>query len=281
MRNLLPFAGAALAAYLLLCAWVFATQRAQIYFPTPASAVPGAEALWLDSQGERLKVWVVARPGPRALVYFGGNAEDVGASAGDFARAFPAHSLYLVNYRGYGGSSGRPSEAALAADALAVFDHVRARHAEVSVMGRSLGSGVAVQLASERPVGRLVLVTPFDSLVNLAKEYFRWLPVGLLLRDRYDSAGRAGRVTAPVLLVVAGEDEIVPMRRSQALAAAFRPGQARVVIAPGVGHNTLDLSPVYLDSVRGFLATADHPRNASSSNVPPTSPASSATTPAA
>ncbi len=255
MRNLMPFAGAALAAYLLLCAWVFATQRAQIYFPTPASDWPAAEALWLDSQGERIKVWVVARPGSPALIYFGGNAEDVGANIEDFTRAFPGLALYLVNYRGYGGSSGRPSEAALAADAVAVCDHVLARHAEVSVMGRSLGSGVAVRLASERPVERLVLVTPFDSLVNLAKEYFRWLPVRLLLRDRYDAAGRAHRVSAPVLLVIAGDDEIVPTRRSQALAAAFRPGQARVVIAPGVGHNTLDLSPAYLGSVRDFLTS--------------------------
>jgi hypothetical protein len=256
MRNLLPFVGVALVAYLVLCAWVFATQRAQIYFPTPASDAADAQALWLESHGERIKVWAVARPGPRALVYFGGNAEDVGANLEDFRQAFPAHSLYLVNYRGYGGSTGRPSEAALAADALAVFDHVHARHAEVSVMGRSLGSGVAVRLASERPVYRLVLVTPFDSLVSLAKEYFRWLPVGLLLRDRYDSAARAGRVAAPVLLVVAGEDEIVPMSRSQALAAAFPPGQARVVIAPGVGHNTLDLSPSYLRSVQGFLTSS-------------------------
>lgn len=256
MRNLLPFVGVALVAYLVLCAWVFATQRGQIYFPTPASDAADAQALWIESQGERIKVWAVARPGPRALVYFGGNAEDVGANLEDFRRVFPAHSLYLVNYRGYGGSSGRPSEPALSTDALAVFDHVHARHAMVSVMGRSLGSGVAVRLASDRPVDRLVLVTPFDSLVNLAKEYFRWLPVGLLLRDRYDSAGRAQKVTAPVLLVVAGQDEIIPMRRSQALAAAFRPGQARLVIAPGVGHNTLDLSPLYLESVRSFLVPA-------------------------
>lgn len=256
MRNLLPVVGIVLVAYLVLCAWVFATQRAQIYFPTPASDAAGAQALWLESQGERIKVWAVARPGPRALIYFGGNAEDVGANLEGFTHAFPAHSLYLVNYRGYGGSSGRPSEPALGTDALAVFDHVRRRHSEVSVMGRSLGSGVAVRLASERTVERLVLVTPFDSLVNLAKEYFRWLPVGLLLRDRYDSAGRAGQVVAPTLLVVAGEDEIVPLRRPQALAAAFRPGQAQVVIVPGVGHNTLDLSPLYLESVRSFLAPA-------------------------
>jgi pimeloyl-ACP methyl ester carboxylesterase len=121
-------------------------------------------------------------------------------------------------------------------------------------MGRSLGSGVAVRLASERPVTRLVLVTAYDSLVNVAKEHFRWLPVDLLMRDRYDSASRAAAIAAPVLVIVAGEDEIIPERRSQALIEAFGHRQARVVVVPGVGHNTLDLSPEYLGSVRAFLA---------------------------
>ena len=253
MRSLLPFVGAVAVTYGVLCAWVFFTQRGQIYFPTPASEHRSAQVLWLESEGERLKVWVVERAGSRALLYFGGNAEDVAGSIDLFAAAFPDRSLYLVNYRGYGGSSGQPSEAGLVADALAVFDHLQARYEYVAVMGRSLGSGVAVQLAAERPVARLVLVTAFDSLVNLAKEYFRWLPVGLLMRDRYESARRAPQVSAPVLVVIAGEDEIIPRARSDALAAAFRPGQAHVVVVPGVEHNTLDLSPGYLGSVGRFL----------------------------
>jgi pimeloyl-ACP methyl ester carboxylesterase len=253
LRGLLPFIGAVAVAYGVLCAWVFFTQRGQIYFPTPASQHPSAQVLWVESEGERIKVWVVGRAGSRALLYFGGNAEDVAGSIDLFAAAFPDRSLYLVNYRGYGGSSGRPSEAGFVADALAVFDQVRARHADVAVMGRSLGSSVAVQLAAKRPVERLVLVTAFDSLVNVAREYFRWLPVGLLMRDRYESARRAPEVSAPVLVVIAGEDEIIPRERSDALAAAFAPGQARVVVVPGVGHNTLDLSPEYLASVRAFL----------------------------
>jgi hypothetical protein len=252
LRNLLPFLGAAAVAYLALCAWVFATQRSQIYFPTPAIAHRAA-VTWIDSQGERIKVWTVPRPGRQALVYFGGNAEDVGANLGEFTAAFPSHSLFLVNYRGYGGSSGRPSEDALITDAFAVFDRVHATHADVTAMGRSLGSGVAVRLASARPVQRLVLVTPYDSLVNLAKEYFGWLPVRLLLRDRYDSLRHARGVTAPVLVVIAAEDEIVPMRRSRALADAFRPAQASVVVIEGVGHNTLDLSQQYLHGVGEFL----------------------------
>ncbi len=241
-------------AYGVLCAWVFFTQRGQIYFPTPVSEAPVAQVLWIESQGERIKVWALLRPGGRALLYLGGNAEDVAGNIELFAEAFPDRSLYLVNYRGYGGSSGRPSESGLVADALAVFDQVHAQHAEIAVMGRSLGSGIAVQLAAVRPVERLVLVTAFDSLVNVAREYFRWLPVGLLMRDRYESARRAAEVSTPVLVVIAGEDEIIPRERSEALAAAFRPGQVRVVVVPAAGHNTLDLSPQYLESVAGFLS---------------------------
>ena len=254
MRSVLPFVGALGVAFGVLCAWAFFTQRGQIYFPTPVSEAPGARALWVESQGERIKVWALTRPGGRALLYFGGNAEDVAGNVGPFAAAFPDRSLYLVNYRGYGGSSGRPSEAGLVADALAAFDHVQARHAAVAVMGRSLGSGVAVQLAAARPVDRLVLVTGFDSLVDVARAYFRWLPVGLLMRDRYDSARRAPAVSAPVLVVIAGADEIIPRERTDALAAAFARGQAQVVVVPGVGHNTLDGSPQYLQSVATFLS---------------------------
>jgi pimeloyl-ACP methyl ester carboxylesterase len=254
MRSVLLFVVAGALAYGALVAWVYFTQRAYVYFPTPTSEAPGAEVLWIESQGERIKVWTVAGPGGRALLYFGGNAEDVAWSAGVFAEAFPDRSLYLVNYRGYGGSSGRPSEAGLVADALAVFDQVQARHPHVAVMGRSLGSGVATQLAATRPVERLVLVTAFDSLVNVAGEYFRWLPLRWLMLDRYESALAATKVSAPVLLVIAERDEIIPRGRSDALSRAFGPGQAQMVVVPQVGHNTLDMAPEYLDSVRRFLS---------------------------
>ena len=254
LRSVLPLAGAVALGYGLLCALLYVTQRAQIYFPTRESEAPGAQALWLDVRGARIKVWAVSRPGGRALLYFGGNAEDVAGNVEPFARAFPDRSLYLVNYRGYGGSTGRPSEAGLVADAASVFDHVRQRHPQVAVMGRSLGSGVAVQLASARPVERLVLVTAYDSLVSVARGHFWWLPVGWLMRDRYESAHFAPALTIPVLVVVAADDEIIPRPRTDALVAAFAPGQAEVVVVAGVGHNTLDWSPHYLDAVRGFLA---------------------------
>jgi pimeloyl-ACP methyl ester carboxylesterase len=254
MRTVVSLFVIAAVIYLGLGAWVYAMQRSQIYFPVPESRRPDAQVLWIESEGERLKIWFVQRAGSKALIYFGGNAEDVAGNIEVFSAAFPDRSLFLVNYRGYGGSSGRPAEAALFADALAIFDHVRREHSEIAVMGRSLGSGVSVFVASERPVEQLVLVTAFDSLVNVARAHIRFLPIGLLMRDRYESANRAGRVKAPVLIVVANEDEIVPRAQSEALIKAFPASQVRVEVVPGVGHNTLDESPAYLRSVRRFLA---------------------------
>jgi pimeloyl-ACP methyl ester carboxylesterase len=239
--------------YAGLCLLMFLTQRSQIYYPVrEAAAAPVAAAMLVDVGEARLKVWTVAGPGRAALLYFGGNAEDVGASIGRFAERLPDHSLYFVNYRGYGGSSGEPSERALVADAIALYDHLRTRYAEIHVLGRSLGSGVAVQLASERDVDRLALVTPFDSLVNVARVHVPWLPVGLLMRDRFDSASRAPAVASATLIVVAESDEIVPRGRSDALVRAFRE-RPRVVVLEGARHNGIDLDPRYLDEVGAFL----------------------------
>ena len=255
MRNLLIILLLPLLAYLALCALLYFGQRSQIYFPVPESDPPGAAAIRLAATGgANLKIWVVPRPGPHALVYFGGNAEDVAGNLPAFASAFPAHSLYLVNYRGYGGSSGSPSEAALLADAVAIFDYLRPRHPQISVIGRSLGSGVAVHLASVRDVHRLVLVTPYDSLVEVAAEHFSYLPARWLMRDRYESAKRVPAVRAPTLVVIAGADEIVPRRRSEALVAAFPASQVRSEVLRGATHNGLDRMPQYLERVEEFLA---------------------------
>jgi pimeloyl-ACP methyl ester carboxylesterase len=238
--------------YAGLCLLMYLTQRAQIYYPVRESAAPGASPLRFAVKGAELKVWTVERPGRPAILYFGGNAEDVGASIGAFARRLAGHSLYFVNYRGYGGSTGEPSEQALVADAVALHDELRSRHAEVSVLGRSLGSGVAMQLATRREIKRLVLVTPFDSLVNVARAHFPWLPVGLLMRDRFESARQAPAIAAATLVVIAESDEIIPRASSDALVEGFD-SRPRVVVLDGAGHNDVDLDPRYLDEVAGFL----------------------------
>ncbi len=253
MRNLVSFLLVPAGIYAGLCLLMFLTQRSQIYFPVRESMAPGATAMRFPVDGAELKVWVVARPGPAAILYFGGNGEDVGFNVDSFSASFPGHTLYLVNYRGYGGSTGKPAEDHLIADAIALYDHLRDRHSQIAVIGRSLGGGVAVRLASERKVDRLVLVTPFDSLVNVARAHFPYLPVGLLMRDRFDSASRASAIEAKTLVVIAGADEIIPRARTDALIARLRSGQTRVIVLDGARHNDIDREPRYLGALREFL----------------------------
>jgi pimeloyl-ACP methyl ester carboxylesterase len=239
-KGVLSLLASVTVVYALVCAAVFMAQRSLLYFPVQGAQPSGAERLDLPVDGARVRVWARRAAGPDALVYFGGNAEDVGQNFAGFAAALPRHALYLVNYRGYGGSTGSPTEPALLADALAVFDHVHARHANIAVAGRSLGSGVAVHLARERPVSRLVLVTPYDSIERVAAGVYPFLPVRWLIKDRFDSASRVAGVRAPALVVIAEHDEVIPRARSDALVAAFASGQARVEIVRGAGHNDLD-----------------------------------------
>ena len=256
MRVALYAALAAAAGYPLICVLLYLVQDRLLYLPTAAVARPGARSLSLERGDATLRLWEMHGGAAPALIYFGGNAEDVGASIADFDAAFPARAVYLVNYRGYGGSTGRPAEAALLGDAAAVYDFVSARHRPVAVIGRSLGSGVAVALATSRPVERLILVTPFDSIARVAADHFPWLPVRWLLRDRYDSARRIGQVTAPILAVVAGHDEVVFRARSDALIAAIPQPLRHTLLIPGATHNDVSLDPAYWLSLADFLYRA-------------------------
>ena len=250
-RSMLTFAAITASVYLGLCAVLFAFQRSLIYFPPPPSPVAGVATIRLPVEGGDVLVSARAHSGPRAVLYFGGNAEDVSYSLPELAAAFDGHALYLMHYRGYGGSSGTPTEAALFADAVALFDRVRAEHQEIVVVGRSLGSGVAVYLASQRPIARLVLVTPYDSVQDLAVRQFPFFPVRWLLLDKFESWKYAGQVAAPTLLVAAEHDEVIPRASTELLLTRFRAGVAALKIVAGTGHNTISESPEYIPLLKG------------------------------
>ena len=251
MRAMSIVASILAVAYLGLCAALFAKQRSFIYFPPPPSLGQRLPGFALPVDGAEVRVTTRLHSGANAVIYFGGNAEDVARSLPEIEAAFPDHALYLMNYRGYGESSGTPSEAALVGDALVLFDKVVVEHESIVVIGRSLGSGVAIQLASRRPVSRLVLVTPYDSILELAARQFRYLPVRLLLRDKFESWRFAATITAPTVVIAAAHDEVIPRRSTESLFAHFQAGTAALVVVPGVGHNTISESPDYISLLRG------------------------------
>lgn len=236
-------------AYAALCAWLFVVQRSLIYHPVPRSAaVPVME---FQHQGQRIAVSHNGVASDRAVLYFGGNAEDVSVAAPALTQIFPGAAVYAVHYRGYGGSTGQASEAALVADGVALHAELACRHPHITLIGRSLGSGVAVQAAAAHAPQRLVLVTPYDSIAALAAQQFPYVPVRWLLTDRFDSLRRVGALRVPTTVVIAQHDEVIPAANAERLAAAFSPGVATVVRLAGAGHNTVSAVPGYAEALAG------------------------------
>lgn len=252
-RAVTVFLAVVLLAYMAVCAALFAYQRSLIYFPQPKSWGGPADILHLKVKDAELVVTTRQATGPKAIIYFGGNAEDVSVNVPSFSEAFPAHALYLLHYRGYGGSTGSPTEAALQSDALALFDHVSKTHADVVVVGRSLGSGVAAWVASQRPVSRLILVTPYNSLQELAAQRFPYFPIAWLLVDKFESWKYAAQITAPTLLISAGQDEVIPAASTEQLYQHFKAGTATLKVLPGTSHNTISQHPQYLPLFQSML----------------------------
>jgi pimeloyl-ACP methyl ester carboxylesterase len=226
-------------------------RRAQI-----ARTQPAVGDVWLAAaDGTRVHAWHL-KSGPVLVLYFGGNAEEVSWMLEEAQAGTPGVSWLLLDYRGYGQSEGSPSEAALVADALALYDHALAlpgaNRARIYAFGRSLGSGVAAALAAERPLAGVILATPFDSLAAVAKRYYWYLPVDWMLKHRFDSIERAPRLVAPLLCLIAERDEVIPAEHGERLYAAWG-GAKRKVLLAGANHYGTDTHPLFWASIREFL----------------------------
>lgn len=243
----------AVLGYVGICVMMYLSQRSLIYYPQPRAVKAAESTLILPVKGAEVVVTVRPLQGPRAIVYFGGNAEDVSQNLVSFSNAFPNHALYLMHYRGYGGSSGQPTEKDNVADGLALFEKVRAFHTDVAIIGRSLGSGVAVQVASQVEASRLVLITPFDSMVGLGAQLYPLLPVRLLAIDRYESGKFAPRIRIPTTIIMAENDEVIPRSSTEKLLSRFDAGVATMSIIEGVGHNNLGWDAKYHEALQAAL----------------------------
>jgi pimeloyl-ACP methyl ester carboxylesterase len=225
--------------YLLFCLIMFAWQSHLLYYPQPRLINSPESTMLLAVEGAELVVTVAQHKGPKAIVYFGGNAEDVSLNLPLLTQTFPDTALYLLHYRGYGGSTGSPSQQHNQQDALALFDDVISQHDEVTLIGRSLGTAMALFVASQRPVAKQLLITPFDSLQDVAVAQFPYLPVRYLMRDRYDVSELAPTVTAATHLLIAGKDELIPRASSERLYERFELGVATMEVAPSANHNSV------------------------------------------
>lgn len=226
--------------YLGACWFLHARQRQLIYYGGTTTVEAARTDFALERPGATLRGWLIHPGNGAPILYFGGNAERIERNRDTFARLFPGRSVYLLAYRGYGASEGEPSQVALVDDAVALFDHVRDRHPSqpIAVIGSSLGSGVASQLAARRPVARLALIAPFDSMVATARTHYPLFPVDWLLDERYESHRALAAYQQPVLVVHGGRDDVVPEANTLRLIAAL-PRPPDVVRIASAGHNDM------------------------------------------
>jgi alpha-beta hydrolase superfamily lysophospholipase len=180
------------------------------------------------------------------LIGFGGNAQDAELLGQDLAADFPELNVVVFHYRGYGPSTGRPSEAAVLADALTIHDAMvaRIRPGRVYAIGISLGSAVAAYLSKERALAGILLITPFDSVEAIAKESYFWVPVGLLLRHRFPAAAFMTGNPTPTAVIAAAADRVVKPSRTKALMAQLDNVVFEVTLQDA-GHETLYELPAY------------------------------------
>jgi uncharacterized protein len=264
--------GVAIGIPLFFYPYLYGFQDHLLFYPQPLSAqeqaalaraYPGTEVRFSAADGTVLHGWLRRdQTDAPLLIYFGGNAEEVSWL---LAETLPGWSLLLMNYRGYGGSAGRPSEQALFSDALELYDHFGADAPAVALMGRSLGTGVAVYVAHQRPVKALVLVTPYDSIRAVAQRIYPFVPVSWLLKHPFDSLARAADIRAPMLAMIAAQDEIIPPRHADTLIAAWG-GSVQVQRYPHADHNSIASEPDYWLTILAFLNAALETSAASTEN---------------
>jgi hypothetical protein len=268
--TLVKFLVAAAAMFGGLVAVMYFLQRSLMYYPewqriSPAEAgLPGVQEVVLDTaDGEKVIVWYAppkqgtSQQDLPLVLYFHGNAGSLRYRAERFRALIDAGSgLVALSYRGYGGSTGSPSETGLIADAQAAYGFAVARVApeRIVAFGESLGTGVAVALAATRQVGRLVLEAPFSSAVDIGARVYWYLPVRALMKDTFRSDQRIGKVTAPVLVLHGDCDRVIPIGSGERLFSLANEPKQFVRFAQG-GHDDLDRHGA-LDAVRRFLIPA-------------------------
>lgn len=237
-------------AYLAICVLLICFESKLIYPAPAARSTPTAEDFGFEAvhfqstDGTALHGWYYAHPEPRfGLLYCHGNGEDITHNSGLVRRYRNklSASVFIFDYRGYGQSAGSPHEAGLIADGLAaqrwLAERMQVEPAELVIVGRSLGGGVAVALAEQQGARALILQNTFASMTEVAASKYPWFPIRWMIRNRYPSAERIQAYTGPLLQCHGTADEIVPFEIGKRLFAAAPSQQKRFIEFPGAGHN--------------------------------------------
>ncbi len=242
--------------YFVVGAFLFLAQDNFLYFPTKKTKSAYKEKIFIN-ENESVYTTVLNMGNKKAIIYFGGNAENVDNNAYDFTKIFKDYTVYLVKYRAYGKSTGKPTEQNLYSDALYIYDSIKKKYLNISIIGRSLGTGVATYLAAKRDTYKLALITPFDSIEKVAQKKFPIYPMSLLLRDKYNSIDRVSHIKAQTFILTAQNDQIIKKEHTENLVKKFLPSQVTIKVIEGENHNSISTNKLYYTLLKNYFNSVD------------------------
>ena len=261
MKILKIFSVLLLLAYAAICAFMYSQQKSLLYFPQIENRDYSKQFESLEMQfineDIHLHGWGninnVNSENP-LLIYYGGNGDEASRNMPLISR-LGLKNFLVMNYRGYGRSEGEPSEKVLKHDALFVLDeltkHYGINSGSIILAGRSLGSGIATYVASEREVAKVILITPYDSIINVAKKRFPFLPVSLLMNQRFESDKLAPAIKEPVLCLIAEHDRVVPNQHAHRLCDDWKGKMQKQTLAK-TNHNNITEHPDFARAIAVF-----------------------------
>jgi len=246
-----------LLVYIGMGLYLYLKQRSFLYFPTK-HIEHNHKTFQIENDGESINVVVVNPNKNKALLYFGGNGEPVASGASIFEAELLDYTTYLVEYRGYGDSTGNPTQDGIVSDALKIYDKIKENHKSISLFGRSLGTGVAMQVAKQREIEKIALITPFDKITTLAQDRYPIYPMSLLLKDKYDSLSIAPMLKIDTLILIAADDKLVPPKYAYNLASAFEKSYITTVEIDDCNHANIAETQRYIEVLGDFFGVAKH-----------------------
>jgi pimeloyl-ACP methyl ester carboxylesterase len=245
------------AAYCCAVLWMWFRQEHLLFLPTQCDPLPDFERFRWDRviNGVPHQGWFLDKGKTKTVIYHGRNDEDVAGACELFRDELDANVL-LVNYRGYGQSKGKPGEKEMIADSLALFDLFREEVGvpadRIFLMGRSIGTGIAVQVAAAHPeAAGLILITPYESIEAVAHFKYPWLPVKRILRHPFRAIERAPQIQIPALVILAEFDEVIPVESGRRLGEAL--GGTKEIITLPMGHMDINGHPGYFRAINAVV----------------------------
>jgi len=249
-------------AYLFLCLYLYLFQEKKIFFPPPSNdsyeSIPEENNLVYEINGLRLEgIYSGKLDNTKPVViYFGGNAEDVFYNYPDFKKHLNAQFV-AFNYRGFSRNEGKPTVDALLQDSDAIIEKIITEFSldtrNIVLMGRSFGAAIAMQLSNRKEYAGIILISPFDSMENIAKRYFPWMPISLLLKHRLDSYAIAKQSDIPLLILAASNDDVIPIEHSKVLYDAWLGENKQIEVIENAGHNTISNAQRYFSVINHYI----------------------------